>query len=119
MGSEMWIRDRAARDAAAVNDADLEAVVAVAEGRDAPAADSFLNSFGLWWIGANAPSLTLVHLLRLEKRNPRHSVQWTLRSRAAGSYTHLRAHQTVLHLLCRLLLEKKKTNLHYATCLFH
>lgn len=76
-----WLKE-AARDAAAVNDADLEAVVAVAEGRDAPAADSFLNSFGLWWIGANAPSLTLVHLLRLEKRNPRHSVQWTLRSRA-------------------------------------
>ena len=28
------------------------------------------------------------------------------------SYTHLRAHETVLDLVCRLLLEKKKTNLH-------
>ena len=27
---------------------------------------------------------------------------------AAGSYTHLRAHETVLDLVCRLLLEKKK-----------
>eukprot|EP00831_Metopus_contortus_P062570 TRINITY_DN54735_c0_g1_i1.p1 TRINITY_DN54735_c0_g1~~TRINITY_DN54735_c0_g1_i1.p1 ORF type:complete len:159 (+),score=30.84 TRINITY_DN54735_c0_g1_i1:253-729(+) len=26
------------------------------------------------------------------------------------SYTHLRAHETSLHLVCRLLLEKKKTN---------
>ena len=33
--------------------------------------------------------------------------------RAAGppvSYTHLRAHETVLDLVCRLLLEKKKKN---------
>ena len=27
------------------------------------------------------------------------------------SYTHLRAHETVLDLVCRLLLEKKKTTL--------
>ena len=35
------------------------------------------------------------------------------------SYTHLRAHETVLDLVCRLLLEKKKTNItltqHYST----
>ena len=29
---------------------------------------------------------------------------------APVSYTHLRAHETVLDLVCRLLLEKKKTN---------
>ena len=28
------------------------------------------------------------------------------------SYTHLRAHETVLDLVCRLLLEKKKTQTH-------
>ena len=28
----------------------------------------------------------------------------------AVSYTHLRAHETVLDLVCRLLLEKKKTD---------
>ena len=28
----------------------------------------------------------------------------------AVSYTHLRAHETVLDLVCRLLLEKKKTS---------
>ena len=30
----------------------------------------------------------------------------------AVSYTHLRAHETVLDLVCRLLLEKKKTHEH-------
>eukprot|EP00831_Metopus_contortus_P006802 TRINITY_DN12601_c0_g1_i2.p1 TRINITY_DN12601_c0_g1~~TRINITY_DN12601_c0_g1_i2.p1 ORF type:complete len:126 (+),score=31.10 TRINITY_DN12601_c0_g1_i2:41-418(+) len=29
------------------------------------------------------------------------------------SYTHLRAHETSLHLVCRLLLEKKKTTLNH------
>ena len=29
------------------------------------------------------------------------------------SYTHLRAHETVLDLVCRLLLEKKKLTLHH------
>ena len=29
----------------------------------------------------------------------------------AVSYTHLRAHETVLDLVCRLLLEKKKQNI--------
>ena len=32
-----------------------------------------------------------------------------LQGRNAVSYTHLRAHETVLDLVCRLLLEKKKT----------
>ena len=32
----------------------------------------------------------------------------TVLSRRAVSYTHLRAHETVLDLVCRLLLEKKK-----------
>ena len=31
----------------------------------------------------------------------------------AVSYTHLRAHETVLDLVCRLLLEKKKKNHQY------
>ena len=30
----------------------------------------------------------------------------------AVSYTHLRAHETVLDLVCRLLLEKNKTNIY-------
>ena len=37
------------------------------------------------------------------------------------SYTHLRAHETVLDLVCRLLLEKKKnkSNIHYYNSLLH
>ena len=35
----------------------------------------------------------------------------TLHGRGSVSYTHLRAHETVLDLVCRLLLEKKKRNL--------
>ncbi|WDT36857.1 hypothetical protein PVA38_11730 [Streptococcus pneumoniae D39] len=39
---------------------------------------------------------------------------------ASVSYTHLRAHETVLDLVCRLLLEKKKNKLsdtnHHAPC---
>ena len=36
----------------------------------------------------------------------------------AVSYTHLRAHETVLDLVCRLLLEKKKTYIYLnAECL--
>ena len=38
----------------------------------------------------------------------------TLRSRPV-SYTHLRAHETVLDLVCRLLLEKKKNIICYTT----
>ena len=39
-------------------------------------------------------------------------------AREAVSYTHLRAHETVLDLVCRLLLEKKKThNQHMSTLL--
>ena len=32
---------------------------------------------------------------------------------APVSYTHLRAHETVLDLVCRLLLEKKKHTINY------
>ena len=35
--------------------------------------------------------------------------------RAPVSYTHLRAHETVLDLVCRLLLEKKNTSNHDST----
>ena len=34
----------------------------------------------------------------------------TVKGLAAVSYTHLRAHETVLDLVCRLLLEKKKNH---------
>ena len=43
-------------------------------------------------------------------RRPLRAARVLLRAvRAPVSYTHLRAHETVLDLVCRLLLEKKKT----------
>src|SRR5674536_373839 len=38
---------------------------------------------------------------------------------AAVSYTHLRAHETPEHLVCRLLLEKKKKNTQNQKTLLH
>ncbi|WDT36862.1 hypothetical protein PVA38_11765 [Streptococcus pneumoniae D39] len=37
----------------------------------------------------------------------------------AVSYTHLRAHETVLDLVCRLLLEKKKKKIKHRTSADH
>ena len=39
------------------------------------------------------------------------TLEFRLDNPATVSYTHLRAHETVLDLVCRLLLEKKKTKL--------
>ena len=36
-------------------------------------------------------------------------IQLAIDAKAPVSYTHLRAHETPEHLVCRLLLEKKKT----------
>ena len=41
-----------------------------------------------------------------------YQMEWEIRGRyGAVSYTHLRAHETDSYLVCRLLLEKKKTNM--------
>ena len=41
--------------------------------------------------------------------------EWKTTEIEAVSYTHIRAHETVLDLVCRLLLEKKKHQLHTQT----
>ena len=41
-----------------------------------------------------------------------------LKQHTPVSYTHLRAHETVLDLVCRLLLEKKKKNQHVRHSLY-
>ena len=43
------------------------------------------------------------------------TVFFYLPDEGAVSYTHLRAHETVLDLVCRLLLEKKKTIIYNTT----
>ena len=49
-------------------------------------------------------------LIRDDQRNERYPVRKESGVLNPVSYTHLRAHETVLDLVCRLLLEKKKTN---------
>ena len=52
-----------------------------------------------------------VHLVAAaEQAPPRGELEEDDAEREAVSYTHLRAHETVLDLVCRLLLEKKKNN---------
>ena len=51
-------------------------------------------------------------IIRNEKRMLQEAVDALFdNGRHAVSYTHLRAHETVLDLVCRLLLEKKKTTI--------
>ena len=45
-------------------------------------------------------------------QNPQVGDLYTLNTIDPVSYTHLRAHETVLDLVCRLLLEKKKNKLY-------
>ena len=52
---------------------------------------------------------TLTETLEVFSKNPLPAgKRVALLTNAAVSYTHLRAHETVLDLVCRLLLEKKK-----------
>eukprot|EP00657_Telonema_sp_P-1_P007356 TRINITY_DN27171_c0_g1_i1.p1 TRINITY_DN27171_c0_g1~~TRINITY_DN27171_c0_g1_i1.p1 ORF type:complete len:269 (-),score=147.71 TRINITY_DN27171_c0_g1_i1:112-918(-) len=50
------------------------------------------------------------HLLALDSTTSTMIENLVAQRRKAVSYTHLRAHETVLDLVCRLLLEKKKKN---------
>ena len=51
------------------------------------------------------------------------TISWVGRTtgilKGAVSYTHLRAHETVLDLVCRLLLEKKKTRIKKKKIIYH
>eukprot|EP00657_Telonema_sp_P-1_P005753 TRINITY_DN23381_c0_g1_i1.p1 TRINITY_DN23381_c0_g1~~TRINITY_DN23381_c0_g1_i1.p1 ORF type:complete len:102 (+),score=19.56 TRINITY_DN23381_c0_g1_i1:189-494(+) len=52
-------------------------------------------------------SVYLSHLIQFDNRRLHTSLQ---NNNKSVSYTHLRAHETVLDLVCRLLLEKKNKN---------
>eukprot|EP00831_Metopus_contortus_P062657 TRINITY_DN54851_c0_g1_i1.p1 TRINITY_DN54851_c0_g1~~TRINITY_DN54851_c0_g1_i1.p1 ORF type:complete len:106 (+),score=24.20 TRINITY_DN54851_c0_g1_i1:172-489(+) len=54
------------------------------------------------------PSTAALHLLN--KTDDEAAVSFLQQQIKPVSYTHLRAHETSLHLVCRLLLEKKKNN---------
>src|SRR5678816_1781170 len=80
----------------------------------------------LWVLGLGAIAAVLALLSLITRRNSRHPLlivglfalgimflSWRIIPQTAGdrartiSYTHLRAHETPEHLVCRLLLEKK------------
>ena len=61
-------------------------------------------------------ALVAAGLAMLETGEP-FSLRALARQAGAVSYTHLRAHQTVLDLVCPLLLEKKKT--HTTMCYYY
>ena len=52
----------------------------------------------------------LITRIAAEEKLPLFDIAPRYLSELAVSYTHLRAHETVLDLVCRLLLEKKKQN---------
>ena len=65
------------------------------------------NAFGLvTYAGATDVDLGVDYTARMGMLK----TAWMAPASSPVSYTHLRAHETVLDLVCRLLLEKKKTN---------
>src|SRR5678815_2941719 len=81
-------------------------------GLDAPV-DSFANAFAhagyMLWHANQAGRYNILHGIKAPQ-----SGYWKNNPHAdcidSVSYTHLRAHETPEHLVCRLLLEKKKNN---------
>ena len=76
-----------------------------------------------WWVELlfvqiGLPDKLLIKILKAKKtskefiKNEKKSILiflFVITTLASVSYTHLRAHETVLDLVCRLLLEKKKS----------
>ncbi len=81
----------------------------------------FYFHVGAAWVGAMVFGVALVCGALYLWRGRRIFDTVSLASVEVGpvSYTHLRAHETVLDLVCRLLLEKKKADRNYVlTCCF-
>ena len=74
-------------------------------------ANAITDADGLFTLQASDLSWTYYHIY-LAPQDP-NQVQFNT---APVSYTHLRAHETVLDLVCRLLLEKKKKHNKILNC---
>ena len=66
---------------------------------------------------ADSNILSAIEKIPREKFIPHNFRNQAYDNIASVSYTHLRAHETSLHLVCRLLLEKKKTPVHLSRML--
>ena len=76
--------------------------------RSSAASDVYKRQKGLYAKSEQPLTINGVHLSPYGNHQLAEAVDKT-----PVSYTHLRAHETVLDLVCRLLLEKKKTTLFY------
>ena len=74
---DSWIRKRV-DDARRITDADLDALVAVADGKSRRSPE-FLRRFSVHWIAGQAPSLTFAHALRLHCAEKEPSPYWWYR----------------------------------------
>ena len=70
-------------------------------------AQNYYDRKGYYWF-----SLAKTKYARLHKENQNHAWVVLICGAQAVSYTHLRAHETVLDLVCRLLLAKKNIQTH-------
>jgi hypothetical protein len=62
---EKWHKDRAAR-ASRINQADLDTLLAIANGTSTATTSKIMKTYSLWTVASAAPSLTLAQVLRLE-----------------------------------------------------
>lgn len=86
--TDKWKKDGADK-ARKVSDADLRELVDVARGvrQGQP---KLLKMYNLWWLGEQAPSLTMTQLIRLEKQEKRTNPAYAIRHRVTEE-TDLRA----------------------------
>lgn len=74
-----WAKKNAAR-ARSVTDSEIKAVLKSANGQG-ESVPKLLEKFNLWWLSEGVPSLSLVHLLRLERSETNNLNLWRLRRR--------------------------------------
>ena len=74
----------------------------------APLGDALLKQIGLRLIQNQETLIRMARDLVVRDTSADEFIEQAAAFARAVSYTHLRAHETVLDLVCRLLLEKKK-----------
>eukprot|EP00658_Telonema_sp_P-2_P051162 TRINITY_DN39195_c0_g1_i1.p1 TRINITY_DN39195_c0_g1~~TRINITY_DN39195_c0_g1_i1.p1 ORF type:complete len:103 (-),score=43.65 TRINITY_DN39195_c0_g1_i1:61-369(-) len=101
----MCIRDRANADIFTVQGKALNAVASRSVKVLVVGNPANTNAYIAMKSAPSIPAENFTAMLRLDHNRALHQLSAKLN---AVSYTHLRAHETPEHLVCRLLLEKKK-----------